>query len=212
MAEKNHQHPGSYLDDDALAELEKVGNVKLSFSHAAELNDAISDCIRLREWHEAYSPNAIKARALVAKKSRELKDALLALDKPAYLSVFLSDDEGQVHFMEPSASKAEPEKFLEQLEAIIERSDLKAPVNLKRRRGPPKDSHLDALLRRVVKIYEGAGRRAAISGNRKGPFARFIYSLNDYIPRHYRAASGDALVKRAQSLLNDRKLQRQTLI
>lgn len=207
MADKNPQRPKSYLDDKAFAELEKAGNVKLSVARRVELNDAISYSIQLRDWHEAYSPGAMKARTRVVKVCREFKRALSALDKPAYLSIVLSDDEGQVHFMEPSKSKANPQQFMDQLDAIIGRSELAAPENLERRRGPPKDSHLERLLKEVVKIYERSGRRAAIGGNRSGPFARFIRSLNDYIPRGYRAASGDALIKRAQDVLKSQKPQ-----
>jgi len=209
MAEKNSQHPESYLDDPAFAELEKAGNVKLSVAQRAELNDAVSYSIRLRDWHEAYSPEAIKARARVAKLGRELKMKLSALNKPAYLSVVLSDDEGQVHFMEPSLSSADPQQFMEQLDAIIERGEWKAPDGGNRRPGRPRDSHLVGLCRFAAKIYACAGGQAALAGDRSGPFAAFISCLNDYIPQGYRAGSGDQLVKHAQKALSHLKTQRE---
>ena len=182
MTYRQNQCPESFLDHEAFADLEKAGNVKLSVAQRSELNDEISYIIRLRDWHEAYSPEAIKARARVAKLGRELKRKLSALDKPAYLSVVLSDDEGQVHFMEPSLSSADPQQFMEQLDAIIERGDWKAP--------------------------DGGGT-AAIGGDRTGPFADFICRLNDHIPQGYRAGSGDQLAKHAQNALRRLKTQRE---
>jgi len=209
MTYRQNQCPESFLDDEAFADLEKAGNVKLSVAQRSELNDEISYIIRLRDWHEAYSPEAIKARARVAKLGRELKRKLSALDKPAYLSVVLSDDEGQVHFMEPSLSSADPQQFMEQLDAIIERGDWKAPDGGNRRSGRPRDTHLVRFCATAAKIFECAGGTAAIGGDRTGPFADFICRLNDHIPQGYRAGSGDQLAKHAQNALRRLKTQKE---
>jgi len=211
MTDAKQQCPESFLDVEAFARLEEAGNVKLSAAKRAELNGAISYSVRLRDWHEAYPPQKAKknARARVAKCGDELKKALFALDEPAFLSVVLSDDEGFVHFMEPNASSADPQQFMEQLDAIIERGAWRAPYGRNRKPGRPSDMHLVGLCVTAAKIYEAAGGRSSIYAERTGPFAEFVRALNAHIPKGYRAGSADQLVKHAQKALSRLKNQRE---
>ena len=205
MTEKNSQNPESYLDDPAFAELEKAGNVSLTPELRDELRAAIWKCILVRDWNEAYSPDANKKRHIVASLAHELKEALDALDAATYLSVILGDDQGELHFEMPERSDADPDQFIEQLDAMIIRSKLRVPEDYVRRDTRPRDTHIDRLCELAADIYERAGGRAAIGGKRVGPFARFIHFLNNYIPQGYRAASGDALAKQAQEAIKRRK-------
>jgi hypothetical protein len=207
MEEKIPQRPESYLDEETFAELEKAGNVNLAPAQRDELNAAISTCISIKDWNEAYSHTAIEARDRVAKRGSKFKEALAALDESTCLSVILGDDEGELHFKAPEASKADPGKFIEWLDAAIARAELSAPEGYTRRNGRPKETHLDRLCALTAKIYQRACGTAAIVGDQRAPFARFIHCLNDHIPREYRAASGNALVKRAQDVLTLLKTQ-----
>lgn len=204
MTDRQHQYPQSFLDDEAFAELEKAGNVRLTPELRDELAGAILKCILVRDWNEAYSPDAIEGRDTVALQARKLKEALNALGAASYLSVLLGDDQGELHFKTPELSDADPDQFIEQLDAIIMRSELRAPEGFIRRDGRPRDTHIERLCEIAADVFERAGGRAAIGGKRQGPFARFIHCLNNYIPRGYRAASGDALAKQAQEAIKRR--------
>ena len=212
MTDRQQDCSETFLDDEAFVELEKAGKVKLSISHRAELNDAISYCVRLRDWQEAYSPDALKARARVGELARGLKKEIEALAGGARLSVLLSDDEGFTHFMVPHLSSSDPNEFLDQLDAIIERCELKVPDGYVRRSSRPKDSHLLNLCSDVTNIYERAGGKAGIGGDRTSTFADFIRCLNGRIPKGYSGGSGGQLVKKAQEALKRRKKQRERAI
>ena len=125
MADKRSQNLMVYLDEEAFAELEKTGNVSLTPELRDELRAAIWKCILVRDWNEAYSPDAIKNRHTVASLAHKLKEALDALDAATYLSVILGDDQGELHFEMPELSDADPDQFIEQLDAMIIRSKLR---------------------------------------------------------------------------------------
>lgn len=197
MDDKRSQNLKVYLDEEAFAELEKQGKIKLSPELRTELNDKISESIRLWEWHEAYSPVAIKKRINVASLARQFQDGLGDLSEPAYLSVMLSDDEGQDEFRNPQQIHRhrwkEVRAFYGELNSIIERTEKTAPDNLIRRSSHPEDRHLIHFCRSMKAIYEGAGGKARI-GSHHGPFARFLKFIHPYLPRGFRPASEDAMV------------------
>jgi len=182
MTDRQQYCVETFLDDEAFAELEKAGNVSLTPELRAELNGAILKCILVRDWNEAYSLDAINGRKKVAAHARELKEAINALGAATYISVVLGDDQGQLHFEAPEISDADPDQFIEQLDAIIMRSELRAPEGFIRRGGRTRNTHTDRLCEIAADVFERASGRAKIGGKRQGPFARFIKCLNNYIP------------------------------
>ncbi len=147
----------------------------------------------------------------VASLARQFQDALGDLSEPAYLSVMLSDYEGEDEFRKPQQIHRNRWKevctFYGELNSIIERAEKTAPDNLVRRSAHPKDSHLIHLCRSMKAIYERAGRKAKIGGHH-GPFARFLKCIHPYLPGGFRPASEDAMVDQGRKALAELEKQK----
>ena len=208
------------LDDAAFTKLEAAGGVALPPELRSRLSVAVSRCAKIFAFSESLSPATRKAFRDLATEGKKFVAAVeYFLQTPAALCTLLYEEgtamavlvdgiDAEVH----RKAQGELQGFLTAGRALVsgaERRNREIDAMEPKRR--PANTHIDMLCREVAQIFEDAGGRATIGGDRSGPFARFIGELHQHLPSQIRPNSSDAMVMQAQRAMPLYRKQRARL-